>query len=282
LTSVKERQEEYLRHIKSQDWYDSDYKPIPKPENWQPETKFREDHRYAGKSRCLAWSGRTGEQCKKLPIKGREKCKSHGGTQPRSIDRANYKHGRYTKSVAGNPTVAKAYEEALKQRGILNLSPNIAMTDARLDLLYQEDIYLTEELIEMAESIYQLWLELKQLIPRNNPSTVEQIIQFDQKIKQFIKGIEDKEAFNKREDQLTERRRRLTETETKRQTAHAEVVLKAEAIGIFAIMGNLFRQVVLDNIEDKETAQRVIKGQSEVIDTHIVGFFSTDKETKEK
>lgn len=280
MATVKERQDEYMRHIKSQDWYDPDFERIPKPKDWEPEPTFREGHRYASHPRCQAWSGRTGKQCNNLPIKGREKCKSHGGTQPRGIDRKTYKHGRYIESVANNPTVAKAYEQALKQQGILNLSPNIAMADARLDLLYQEDIYLTDELIELAMNLHTLWQTLIQFIPRNDPNVVENLKKFDTNIKQFIKGIEDKSAFNKREDQLTERRRKLTETETKRQTAMAEVVIKAEAIGVFAIMGNLFKEMVLTEIEDKETAKNVINGFSQIIDTHIVGFFSTDGETK--
>jgi len=268
----------YLDRLKeTQSWYDPDYVPIPKPVDWRPEVKFREDHKWAGHPRCLEWSGRTGKQCGSLPTKGKEKCRHHRGNSASGVDHYKYKHGRYTKAVSSNPTIAKAYEEALKQQGILNLSPNIAMTDARLTLLYQDDIYLTDELIDLANNLLIIWQELKEFIPRSNPSTVERIIQFDTTIKHFTNALQAKNAFDKREDQLTERRRKLTETETKRQTTQAEVVLKAEAIGIFAIMGNLFREIVMNEVEDRQTAQRVIKGQSEVIDTHIVNFFSTDK-----
>lgn len=266
-----------MRHIKSQDWYDPNYKPIPKPEGWRPEVKFREDHsRYPGSPRCLAWSGRTGNQCGKLPIKGREKCQSHGGTQPRGTNRKTYKHGRYTKSVSGNPDLSKAYAEALKQQGLLNLSPNIALTDARLDVLYQDDIYLSDEIVEMAQAIYNLWFELKQLIPRSDPALIEKMTKFGLNFEQLFQAMKNKSAFNKREDQLTERRRKLTETETKRQVSTAEVVLKAEVIGIFSIMGGLFKDVVQDNIEDITDQRKIITGFSEVIDTHIVNFFSSE------
>lgn len=270
--------ESYLEHIKKQSWYDPDFERISQPEEWKPELKFQENHRLAGSCRCQQWTSK-GKQCERVAMNGKEKCQTHWGKIPNGINASGYKHGRYTKSVANNPTVAEAYAQALKQQGILNLSPNIAMADARLDLLYREDIYLTEELIELAINLYTLWQELKQIIPRNNPQTVENLLQFDTNMKQFIKGIEDKSAFNKREDQLTERRRRLTETETKRQTAQAEVVLKAEAIGVFSIMGNLLKELVLTEIEDEKTAKKVINGFSEIIDTHIVGFFSTE-ETK--
>lgn len=266
----------YLEYIKSQDWYDPNYKPILKPENWQPELIFSIGHKREGTPRCLAWSGRTGRQCNNSPIVGRKNCKSHNGKNPIGIEHGAYKHGRHTKSVVGNPTISKAYQEALKQQGLLNLSPNIAMADARLDALYQDDIYLSDEILEMAQGIYNLWFELKLLIPRSNPALTEKMTEFGLNFEQLFRAMKNKSAFNKREDQLTERRRKLTETETKRQVSTAEVVLKAEVIGIFSIMGGLFKEVVQSNIKDIKAQRKVITGFSEVIDTHIVNFFSSE------
>ena len=270
--------DDYLTRIKENSkWYDPNYVPIPKPDDWQPEERFREDHsRYPGSPRCQAWSGRTGEQCKKLSLKDKKKCRSHKGTVPSGVAAGAYKHGRYVKSVVGNPTISKAYQEALKQQGLLNLSPNIAMTDARLDALYQDDIYLSDEIVEMTRGIYNLWFELKQLIPRSNPALTEKMTEFGLNFEQLFRAMKNKSAFNKREDQLTERRRKLTETETKRQVSTAEVVLKAEVIGIFSIMGGLFKEVIQNNIEDVKVQRKVITDYSEVIDMHIVNFFSSE------
>lgn len=273
--------EKYLDHIKSQPWYDPNYVPIPKPDNWQPNTVFPENHRLAGRFQCQAWSGRTGKQCGHPPLKGADKCKSHNkGIRPKGIQHANYTEGRYTKSVAGNPDVAEAYEEAMKQKGLLNLSPNIAMADARLDLLYQDDMYLSDEIVELVSKVHKAWQDLKVLIPSSNPSLIEKKAIFNANFEILFKAMLDKKAFEKREDVLTERRRKLTETESKRQKDMAEVILKAEAIGIFAQMGTNFRDLILETVQDKGQQTKVIKGFSEIIDTNIINFFST-KEDKE-
>lgn len=270
--------ESYLAHIKKQKWYDSGYVPTPKPKDWQPELTFGEDHIYAGKDRCQAWSRRTGKQCQRSPIRGRKNCKSHNGASVRGIQHANYTTGRYTKSVAGSPDVAEAYDIALKQKGLLNLSPNIAMTDARLSLLYEETVHLNDEIVELASKVYEAWLELKPLIPATNPSLIEKKVVFNANFEILFKAMLDKKAFEKREDTLTERRRKLTETESKRQKDMAEVILKAEAIGIFAQMGTNFRDLILEVVEDKQQQTKVIKGFSEIIDTNIVNFFNTSED----
>lgn len=267
--------EDYLNHISKQDWYDKNFERIPKPDDWQPDKTFPEGHRKEGSPRCQQWKSKGG-QCGQSPIKGKQKCSTHGGKASGGPSHGRYKHGRYTKSVANNPTVAKAYEEALKQQGILNLSPNIALTDARLDLLYETDIFSSDEIVKLADDTYQQWIDLKDTIPRNDPNTVEKIAKFNVNFEKLFEAMNSKNAFNKREDVLTERRRKLTETETKRQTATKEIVLKAEAIGIFAIMGGLLRDVVTNATEDKDAQREILEGFSKVIDTHIVGFFSSE------
>jgi len=274
---MSQANERYFEHIRKQPWYDPNFKRIPKPEGWEPELTFGEGHRHEGLSRCQQWTSK-GKQCGKLPMKNEVKCQSHCGNKTRGIQHGNYTTGRHIKSVAGNPDLAQAYDIALKQKGLLNLSPNIALTDARLDLLYQDDIYFSAEIVELASKVYEAWLELKPLISATNPSLIEKKTVFNANFEILFKAMLDKRAFEKREDTLTERRRKLTETESKRQKDMAEVILKAEAIGIFAQMGTNFRDLILEVVEDKQQQTKVIKGFSEIIDTNIVNFFNTDED----
>jgi hypothetical protein len=265
---------------KDRDWYDPEYKPISKPDNFEPDLNFPLDHKCYGHIRCLQWSGRLGRQCLNIAIKGSNKCRHHGGKKATGVANGNFKHGRYTKAVAGNPSVAKAYDIALKQQGLLNLSPNIAMTDARLDLLYQEDIYLSDEIIDAVETLYNAWQELKQDIPKNDPKITENMLTVNAQLLAILRMMKSRKAFDKREDTLTERRRKLTETETKRQLGTAEVVLKAEVISIFATMGTAFRELIVSNIEGKQRS-KILSGFSEIIDTYIIGFFGTEEEKRD-
>lgn len=270
---------EYRAEVTSKPWFDPDFKKVPKPEGWEPELVFPSDHRKAGVDRCQQWISR-GRQCGKQSIRGRPKCATHGGKLPKGLAHVNYKHGRYTKAVAGNPDVARAYDLALKQRNLLNLSPNIAMTDARLDLLYEDDVYLTQELVELVEKSFALWLELKYTLPQRDPAIIEQITIFNLSFASLLRMMQSKVAFDKREDVLTERRRRLTETEVKRQLGTSEVILKGEVVSVFALLGGLFRELIVTNVSATHERRAVIEGFVEIINTHTIAFLATSPPDK--
>lgn len=52
---------------------------FPKPDDFEPEATFGSDHTWAGQKRCTGWNYRQGRQCGRKPIKGKTKCKHHGG-----------------------------------------------------------------------------------------------------------------------------------------------------------------------------------------------------------
>lgn len=42
---------------------------------------------------------RNGTPCRKPPVKGRDRCRLHGGNQPRGTEHHNFRHGLYSKHV---------------------------------------------------------------------------------------------------------------------------------------------------------------------------------------
>ena len=71
---------------------------------------------------------RSGHPCQNPPVKGRERCRMHGGTQVRGLARHNTVTGRYSKHL---PTrLAERYEAALSDPDLLALRDEIALTDA--------------------------------------------------------------------------------------------------------------------------------------------------------
>lgn len=261
--------------------WEPNYVRIPKPKDFIPVTHFVEGERWEGHPRCQEWARSQGRQCGKRTVGGTKKCYSHGGANAfkklRGSANPNYSHGRYSSSVASNTELAEAYEIALKQKGLLNLSPNIAMTDAQLALLYEDSFSANKELVYLSQKIYDLWVELKIIIPRNEPQVIEGVIEFNVAIGQLAKLLKDQKNFNQREDELTERRRRLTETETRRQVSTAETVLKAEAIGIFASIGNLFREMILEEVTERKEQRRVLGRFADIVDSHVVRFFAPEE-----
>ena len=74
--------------------------------------------------------------CRAFPIKGKARCKNHGGLTPGGIASPNYKHGRYSKVMPqriGEIAYAAAHDPEL-----LNLRPLIGVYEARIQMALSE------------------------------------------------------------------------------------------------------------------------------------------------
>ncbi len=71
---------------------------------------------------------RSGAPCKNAPVTGSKRCRMHGGSTPRGMALPQTKHGRYSKDLPTRLLVR--YEEAISDPELLNLSAEIALTDA--------------------------------------------------------------------------------------------------------------------------------------------------------
>lgn len=88
--------------------------------------------------RCKAKSKRSGEQCKRSAVVGREVCAVHGGKSPKGAASALFKTGKYSKYLPAR--MLAAYESSLNDPQLLDLKQSVALIDARLtDLLSRVD-----------------------------------------------------------------------------------------------------------------------------------------------
>ena len=91
-----------------------------------------------------------GRFCKVRKMKGRNRCRIHGGTTPVGIQAQSFTHGRYSKYM---PTGFLArYEASLADPEILSLKSEIAISQARVAELLQN--------LEVGTGL-QAWQELK-------------------------------------------------------------------------------------------------------------------------
>jgi hypothetical protein len=71
-------------------------------------------------TRCGART-RSGEPCNSAPVKGRRRCRMHGGADgsgaPRGSKNGNYKHGRYTAEVAATRRWLREATKLLRKLG---------------------------------------------------------------------------------------------------------------------------------------------------------------------
>jgi hypothetical protein len=87
---------------------------------------------------CDGHKRRTGEPCGQVAIKGKTKCRLHGGLSLSGPAHGRYTHGRYAKDMPSQ--LAQRYLEARENPRLLSLSDDIALAEARLaDLLQAVD-----------------------------------------------------------------------------------------------------------------------------------------------
>jgi len=109
-----------------------------KPKDFVPEKDFPKNHRFFGKRRCTAWSGRNKRQCMGLATKqsgDKQKCRAHGGTALKGIAAPATKTGIHSAYLPKR--YAQDYESALQRGDVMQLQNEIAITEARLSELYR-------------------------------------------------------------------------------------------------------------------------------------------------
>lgn len=82
--------------------------------------------------RCGART-RSNGYCELYPLKGRTRCKRHGGATPRGKASTAYKHGRYSQHLPDR--LADRYQAALKDGDLLAMRDEIALLDTRISEL---------------------------------------------------------------------------------------------------------------------------------------------------
>lgn len=109
----------------------------PKPANYKPVATFTGKHRYAGKTRCKAWSPHAGRQCGNLAMTDRAVCRMHGGKTPRGKDSPHYKHGGRSKDILESK-IGEKFSAMLADEQLLSLRDNVAVGYVRVSELVAE------------------------------------------------------------------------------------------------------------------------------------------------
>ena len=79
--------------------------------------------------RCGA-KRRNGTPCQQFPLKGKRRCRLHGGKTPSGADLPQYKHGRYCRVLPSN--ILAKYEAANEDPDLLTHRDEIKLMDAHL------------------------------------------------------------------------------------------------------------------------------------------------------
>jgi hypothetical protein len=118
---------------------------------------------------CNATAKRTGKQCGAQAIRGREKCRVHGGTTPRGLFSPHTKTGMRSKALPERMT--ERYQAALKdEQRLFNLLDGAALMEARInDLLTRVDTGESGVLWAKVEKAWQIY---KSSVTKGDPGEI--------------------------------------------------------------------------------------------------------------
>ena len=227
------------------------------PDGWEPEPVFGQDHRYAGRARCLHWIFKLGRQCKCVPIKGtsikphpidgyKQKCGKHGGNSPEGIEHYAWKGGRYAKDAGESRQ--KKLDRLLNDKDLLRLDDNIALLDFRITELFEslrEGGNPTDLLIQIQkrwDSLWDSYAKKDQAATQGHKGAIAELL---------IEGAKDKATWDEI-DTRTETRRKLTDSESRRREKMKYLVMVEDTVSDYRNMGRIVRAAIMEADMPKE------------------------------
>jgi hypothetical protein len=175
--------------------------------------------------RCGSKNKQNGGTCENWVVRGRTRCRIHGGKSLVGTACPHYRSGRYSEYV---PERLRArYEQAQDDPDLLSLRSEVALVDARLiDLLSR---------VDSGES-GQLWADLKrahqEFTAAKRGKDVARMQVTLTRVEYLIdSAVQDHQAWAEI-GALIEQRRKLTESEAKRQRELQQMLTTEEALAM--------------------------------------------------
>lgn len=186
---------------------------------------------------CTAKAKSTQQRCKNHATPGRTVCRFHGGKTLRGIASGTWKHGRYSKYL---PTrLVERYEEALTDRELLNLTNEISLARTRLtDLLGRVDTHEARIHWKHIESDVDKLIEAV----RNKDNDASNVALVS--LREAVRAVRSDYAAWAEVMDLSERVRRLVDTESKRRKDMQLMIQVEDATSFFISSATLMREYV--------------------------------------
>jgi hypothetical protein len=192
---------------------------------------------------------RAGTPCARAPMKGRTRCRNHGGMSPAGPAHYEFRHGRYSKYLRGD--VLEATERHLNNADQLAQAERIALLEGMLVGALKD---------AMAGGGGEAWRHLndKRLAFRRARSNgqAELALQFVDEMCEIIEGGHAALLARQEALDIVERLRKLTESERRRRVEDRTMVTAEEVAAVLGTMGAL----LYEHVRDDDDRQKVVNG----------------------
>lgn len=182
------------------------------------------------------------QHCTQPAVAGRDYCRYHGGNNLAGINHWNYQGKGWAKVL---PTrLHEAFNAAIINPDLLNLSPSVALYDARIEDVFRR---LGERGASNA-SWREVHLAYRELIaalslPQPDPNKQTAALR---KLESVIEAGYGESKLYEELDDLQERQRKVVDSEVKRASSARTMVAVEAALMLFAELQNAVRSVVTD------------------------------------
>jgi len=195
--------------------------------------------------KCNA-SRTNGTPCNAWAVKGKTKCRVHGGMSRSGVASATFKTGRFSKHL---PTRMQAeYEATMKDPDYLNLRKMVATTDARLgDLIKRVD---TGESSRIWNELVKTKRELQFAVDKDKRKQL-----LDYLFSLIDRGNADYAAWHDVGVQIEQRRKLVGQETTRLEKMHNVYTAEQGLLMIGQIL-----KVIKDNIDDRELLAKISRG----------------------
>lgn len=185
--------------------------------------------------RCNAIT-RSNTYCERYPMEN-GRCYLHGGATPKGIENANFKHGKYSRDVPSR--LAARYEQAERDPELLSLTGEIALMDARISELIGS---LSSGGVTFG-TIAKLWGKLETAVSQKDQAQQRvHLAEIGNAIRLGEREIETWEHIS----QAIETRRRLVESQNKRNRELEQNMTAAQALTVFGAILAIIKRNVTD------------------------------------
>lgn len=186
---------------------------------------------------------RAGSPCRTPPLRGRARCRMHGGKAPRGVASPHFVHGQRSRTMPAR--LRDRYEEALADPELLAMSRQIALSDAfEEELLQQLDQQTGSALWSDAVEAFQ--------VVRNATDDAQREAGLAQLGNVLERGRND-EKVRKELRENSEHRRRLADTERRRRSDLQQNLTLEQGMALMTAMV----QIIATEVTDRKLLSRL-------------------------
>ena len=179
-----------------------------------------------------------GDFCKNPPVEGGSYCRLHGGKGAKLLDNYTYRHGKYSNYLRKD--LLRAYLDAIASPDLYSMSDEIGLLDARMVMLVQQTT--SGDTQQLMNSLWEVQGLVKGLVNGKEVDIKDLVTHIDH-------AISEASAERRRWEEIysvIESRRKLVESERKRELDAQRMISEKEALGMLALILNLVRKYVDD------------------------------------